>query len=41
MAQKRHRSVAVWVLLSIIASPILIVIILLVIGNDENYIKDE
>lgn len=41
MAQKRHRSVAVWVLLSIIASPILIVIILLVIGNDENYIEDE
>lgn len=35
MAQKRHRSVVLWVLLSIIASPLLIIIILLVVGNDN------
>jgi hypothetical protein len=39
MAKKRHRDVAVWVLLSIIASPILIIIILLCIGDDEKYIS--
>ena len=38
MAKKRHREVAIWVLLSIIASPILIIIILLCIGDDERYI---
>jgi hypothetical protein len=40
MAQKRHRSVVLWVLLSIIASPILIIIILLVVGNDNKYIDN-
>jgi hypothetical protein len=39
MAKKRHRDVAIWVLLSIIASPILIIIILLCIGDDEKYIS--
>lgn len=40
MAQKRHRSVVLWVLLSIIASPLLIIIILLVVGNDNKYIDN-
>lgn len=35
MAKKRNRNVALWVLLSIIASPLLIIIILLVIGEDD------
>ena len=39
MAKNRHREVAIWVLLSIIASPILIIIILLCIGDDERYIS--
>lgn len=34
MAKRRNRNVALWVLLSIIASPLLIIIILLVIGKD-------
>ena len=38
MAKNRHREVAIWVLLSFIASPILIIIILLCIGDDERYI---
>ena len=37
MAQKRHRSVIAWVLLSILATPILMIIILLVIGQNEDY----
>ena len=36
MAQKRNRSVVVWVLLSILATPLLMIIILLVIGKDED-----
>lgn len=35
MAKKRNRNVALWVLLSVIASPLLIIIILLVIGEDS------
>lgn len=35
MAKKRNRNVALWVLLSVIASPLLIIIILLVIGEDD------
>ena len=35
MAKKRNRNVAMWVFMSIVASPLLIVIILLVIGNEE------
>ena len=34
---KRHRSVIAWVLLSILATPILMIIILLVIGQNEDY----
>lgn len=37
MAQKRNRNVALWILLSIIASPLLIAIILLAIGKDNRY----
>ena len=39
MAKNRHREVALWVLLSILASPIIIIIILLCIGDDERYIS--
>jgi hypothetical protein len=35
MAQRRNRSVVIWVLLSMIASPLLMIIILLVVGNDN------
>lgn len=35
MAKNRNRNVALWVLLSVIASPLLIIIILLVIGEDD------
>ncbi len=38
MAKNRHREVALWVLLSFLASPVLIMIILLCIGDDENYV---
>ena len=38
MAKDRHREVALWLLLSIVASPILIIIILLYIGDDERYV---
>ena len=38
MAQKRHRNVVLWILLSILVSPFIIAIILLAIGNSE---KDE
>lgn len=37
MAKERNRSAAVWVLLSIIASPILMIIILFVIGKGNRY----
>ena len=40
MAQKRNRSVVVWVLLSLLATPLLMIIILLVIGKNENYIEN-
>lgn len=40
MAQRRHRNVVLWVLLSIIASPILIIIILLVVGDDYKQIDN-
>ena len=35
MAQKRHRNVVLWILLSILVSPFIIAIILLAIGNSE------
>ena len=38
MAKHRHREIVPWVALSIIASPILVIIILLCIGDDERYI---
>ena len=37
MAQKRNRSVVVWVLLSLLATPLLMIVILLAIGKNENY----
>ena len=40
MAQKRHRSAVLWVLLSIIASPLLIVIILLIVGDDRRSLDE-
>lgn len=40
MAQKRNRSVVVWVLLSLLATPLLMIIILLAIGKNENYIDN-
>lgn len=40
MAKSRNRSVVLWVLLSIIASPLLIIIILLVVGEDNKHIDD-
>lgn len=40
MAQKRNRSVVVWILLSLLATPLLMIIILLVIGRNENYIEN-
>lgn len=36
MAKKRKRSAAVWVLLSIIATPLLMIIILAIIGDNDN-----
>ena len=35
MAQQRHRSVVAWILLSMIASPLLMIIILLCIGDSQ------
>ncbi len=37
MAQKRHRNVAAWVLLSILGTPLLMAIILLVLGDNNDY----
>ena len=37
MAKSRNRNIALWVLLSIVASPLLIIIILLCIGKDAQY----
>lgn len=39
MAQKYNRSVVLWILLSFIATPLLMIIILLAIGKNENYIE--
>jgi hypothetical protein len=39
MAEKRNRSVVVWVLLSLLATPLLVIIILLAIGKNENHIE--
>lgn len=41
MAQKRNRSVVVWVLLSLLATPLLMIIILLAIGKNENYLENQ
>lgn len=40
MAKNRNRSIVLWVLLSIVASPLLIIIILLVVGDDNKHIDD-
>lgn len=40
MAKTRNRNVALWVLLSFIASPLLIVIILLAVGDDNDRMDD-
>ena len=40
MAKSRNRSVVLWVLLSIVASPLLIIIILLVVGDDNKHIDN-
>lgn len=40
MAQKRNRSVVGWIFLSYIATPLLMIIILLAIGKNENYIEN-
>lgn len=40
MARNRNRSVVVWILLSLLATPLLMIIILLVIGKNENYIEN-
>lgn len=40
MAQKRNRSVVGWILLSLIATPLLMVILLLVLGKSENSDRD-
>ena len=37
LAKNRHRNVLLWVLLSILASPVLIAIILLVVGKANDY----
>lgn len=39
MAKKRNRNVALWVLLSVIANPIIIIIILYFIGEDDKLIE--
>lgn len=41
MAKSRNRSVVLWVLLSIVASPLLIIIILLVVGDDNKRIDND
>lgn len=37
MAQKRNRNVVIWILLSLIATPLLMIIILLAIGENKGY----
>lgn len=39
MAKNRHREVLPWFFLSLITSPVLIIIILLCIGEDERYVS--
>jgi hypothetical protein len=39
MAQHRNRSVVVWILLSLLATPLLMAIILLVVGNNDRYLN--
>ena len=41
MAKSRNRSIVLWVLLSIVASPLLIIIILLVVGDDNKRIDND
>ena len=41
MANKRNRNVALWVLISIIATPLLVIIILLCIGKDYSQVYPE
>lgn len=41
MAQKRNRNVVIWILLSLLATPLLMIIILLCIGKDENNTFDQ
>ncbi len=36
MAQKRHRSAVLWIILSILSTPILAIILLLVLGTDDS-----
>lgn len=40
VAQKRNRSVVVWVFLSLLATPLLMIIILLAIGKNKNYVDN-
>ena len=40
MAKKRNRSVVVWILLSLITTPLLMIIIIAAIGNNENCIEN-
>jgi len=40
MAQKRNRSVVGWILLSLLATPLLMIIILLAIGENKNYTEN-
>ena len=40
MAKNRNRSVVLWVLLSMVASPLLIIIILLVVGDDNKHMDN-
>ena len=40
MAKNRNRNVVLWVLLSIVASPLLIIIILFVVGEDNKHIDN-
>ena len=37
MAQNRHRSVVAWILLSLIATPLLMIIILFFLGDNGDY----
>ncbi len=41
MAQRRNRNIALWVLISILATPLLAIIILLCIGKDSSWEQEE